>query len=286
MNAVLDAFWRSLVYCLHPKVMLWSLLPLVLMVGVTAGLGYFYLDGLLAWVTQLLESMDWLQMMWGWLESVGAGKLKTVLVPLIVILMLTPLVLVGCLFVVATLMAPMIVQLVAKRRFPTLEKSAGASYFVSVGWAAMSTIAALLALVLSMPLWLVPPLVLILPPLIWGWLTYRVMAFDALADHASAEERREIFKRHRWWLLGMGVVTGYMGAAPSLVWSLGFMAVALAPFLVPLSIWLYTLIFAFSSLWFSHYGLSALQSLRAQRSPDTATTQMPLVVDTVDMELL
>jgi len=114
----------------------------------------------------------------------------------------------------------------------------------------------------------VPPLVLILPPLIWGWLTYRVMAFDALADHAGAEERREIFKRHRWWLLGMGVVTGYMGAAPSLVWSLGFMAVALAPFLVPLSIWLYTLIFAFSSLWFSHYGLSALQSLRAQRSPD------------------
>jgi len=286
MNAVLDAFWRSLVYCLHPKVMLWSLLPLVLMVGVTAGLGYFYLDGLLAWVTQLLESMDWLQMMWGWLESVGAGKLKTVLVPLIVILMLTPLVLVGCLFVVATLMAPMIVQLVAKRRFPTLKRAAGASYFASVGWAAMSTIAALLALVLSMPLWLVPPLVLILPPLIWGWLTYRVMAFDALADHASAEERREIFKRHRWWLLGMGVVTGYMGAAPSLVWSLGFMAVALAPFLVPLSIWLYTLIFAFSSLWFSHFGLSALQSLRAQRSPDTATTQMPLVVDTVDMELL
>jgi len=286
MNAVLDAFWRSLVYCLHPKVVLWSLLPLVLMVGVTAGLGYFYLDGLLAWVSQLLESMDWLQLMWGWLESVGAGKLKTVLVPLIVILMLTPLVLVGCLFVVATLMAPMIVRLVAKRRFPALEKAAGASYLASVGWAVLSTAAALLALVLSMPLWLVPPLVLILPPLIWGWLTYRVMAFDALADHASPEERREIFKRHRWWLLGMGVVTGYMGAAPSLVWSLGFMAVALAPFLVPLSIWLYTLIFAFSSLWFSHYGLSALQSLRAQRSADTATTQMPLIVDAVDLELL
>ena len=286
MNAVLDAFWRSLVYCLHPKVMLWSLLPLVLMVGVTAGLGYFYLDGLLAWVSQLLESMDWLQLMWGWLESVGAGRLKTVLVPLIVILMLTPLVLVGCLFVVATLMAPMIVRLVAKRRFPALEKAAGASYLASVGWAVLSTAAALLALVLSMPLWLVPPLVLILPPLIWGWLTYRVMAFDALADHASPEERREIFKRHRWWLLGMGVVTGYMGAAPSLVWSLGFMAVALAPFLVPLSIWLYTLIFAFSSLWFSHYGLSALQSLRAQRSADTATTQMPLIVDAVALELL
>jgi hypothetical protein len=29
------------------------------------------------------------------------------------------------------------------------------------------------------------------------------------------------------------------------------------------SVWLYTLVFAFSSLWFSHYLLAALQSLRA-----------------------
>jgi hypothetical protein len=286
MHAVLDAFWRSLVYCLHPKIMLGSLLPLALMVGVTAGLGYFYLDGLLAWVSQLLESMDWLQMIWGWLESVGAGKLKTVLVPLLVIVLLTPLVLVGCLLVVAAFMAPMIVRLVAKRRFPTLEKAGGTSYLTGVAWALMSTAAALLALVLSLPLWLVPPLVLLIPPVIWGWLTYRVMAFDALADHANAEERREIFKRHRWRLLGMGVVAGYMGAAPSLVWSLGFMAVALAPFLVPLSIWLYTLIFAFSSLWFAHFGLHALQSLRAERTTGVAPQVLPMVADPLDLELL
>jgi hypothetical protein len=286
MHGVLDAFWRSLVYCLHPKIMLGSLLPLALMVGVTAGLGYFYLDGLLAWVSQLLESMDWLQMIWGWLESVGAGKLKTVLVPLLVIVLLTPLVLVGCLLVVAAFMAPMIVRLVAKRRFPTLEKAGGTSYLTGVAWALMSTAAALLALVLSLPLWLVPPLVLLIPPVIWGWLTYRVMAFDALADHANAEERREIFKRHRWRLLGMGVVAGYMGAAPSLVWSLGFMAVALAPFLVPLSIWLYTLIFAFSSLWFAHFGLHSLQSLRAERTAVAAPQVLPMVADPLDVELL
>lgn len=286
MNAVLDAFWRSVVYCLHPKLMLWSLLPLALMVGVTAGLAYWYLDGLLAWVSQLLESMEWLQWMWTWLESVGAGNLKTVLVPLIVILLLTPLVLVGCLFVVSTLMAPMIVQLVAQRRFPALLKAGGASYLSSVGWALGSVAAALLALLVSLPLWLVPPLVLVVPPLIWGWLTYRVMAFDALADHATAEERREIFAHHRWSLLAMGVVTGYMGAAPSLVWSLGFMAVALAPILVPLSVWLYTLIFAFSCLWFSHFGLRALQQLRERRASDAATVLTPLQPGPVDVELL
>ncbi|MFY8041750.1 MAG: hypothetical protein ACOVOD_02375, partial [Rhodoferax sp.] len=50
--------------------------------------------------------------------------------------------------------------------------------------------------------------------------------------------------------------------------------VALAPVLVPLSIWLYTLIFAFSSLWFTHYCLAALQQLRFERAP--APLQEPL----------
>ena len=125
---------------------------------------------------------------------------------------------------------------------------------------------ALVALVVSVPLWLVPPLVLILPPLIWGWLTYRVMVFDALADHASKEERLEIFRRHRSSLLGIGIVTGYLGAAPSIVWASGVVFAAAFFVLVPLAIWIYTLVFAFSSLWFTHYGLAALQRLRAERA--------------------
>jgi hypothetical protein len=32
--------------------------------------------------------------------------------------------------------------------------------------------------------------------------------------------------------------------------------------LVPVAIWIYTLVFAFSSLWFAHFGLAALQALR------------------------
>ncbi len=31
----------------------------------------------------------------------------------------------------------------------------------------------------------------------WGWLTYRVMTYDALAEHATAEERKTLMKRHR-----------------------------------------------------------------------------------------
>ena len=37
----------------------------------------------------------------------------------------------------------------------------------------------------------------------------------------------------------------------------------MAPVLVPVAIWVYTLVFAFSALWFAHYLLAALGSLRA-----------------------
>ena len=43
-----------------------------------------------------------------------------------------------------------------------------------------------------------------------------------------------------------------------------------APVLILVSIWLYTLVFAFSALWFAHYLLAALQGLRALEAPAVA----------------
>lgn len=274
MNLLLDSFWRAVAYCMHPRVIVLSIIPLVLMVGLTGGLGYFFWDAALDQVRTVLESSALINSAWAWLERVGAGQLKSVLAPMLVILVVTPVIVIGSLLVVALLMTPLIVKLVARRRFPTLEPLKGASFLGSLGWSLGSTLMALLAMVISIPLWLVPPLVLVLPPLVWGWLTYRVMAFDALAEHASVEERHTLFRRHRAQLVGMGVLVGYLGAAPSLIWSIGIMTIVMAPILVPISIWIYTLIFAFSSLWFAHYCLAALHHLRRER----AQVSEPLVV--------
>src|SRR5262249_8524790 len=81
------------------------------------------------------------------------------------------------------------------------------------------------------------------------------------------DERRRIFKDHRLWLLLMGVATGYLGAAPSALWATGWFFAPAFPLLVPVIIWLYTLIFAFSSLWFAHFCLAALAKLRGA-NPD------------------
>jgi hypothetical protein len=264
MSLFLDSFWRAVAYCLHPRVIALSFLPLAIMVALSLGLGYFFWDPALEWVRSWLDSSDFLKGVWSWLQGVGVGNVRAVLPPLIVIAAVTPLIVVVSLLLVAAFMTPALASLVAERRFPHLERRHGGSLAMSIAWSLGSTALALVALVISLPLWLVPPLILVLPPLIWGWLTYRVMAFDTLSVHASTEERREIFRRHRGWLLGIGVLAGYLGAAPSIVWASGALFVAAFVVLIPLAIWIYTLIFAFASLWFSHYCLAALEKLRAE----------------------
>ena len=264
MNLFLDSFVRALFYCLRPRVIVLSLLPLLLIVGLSMGLGYFFWDAVLDRVRIWLDAFSYIDMVWRWLESMGAGNLKAVLAPLLVVFAVTPWIVVASMLAVAWLMMPALVSLVAANRFGTLEAKRGAGWGASLWWSLWSTLMAVLALLLSMPLWLIPPLVLLLPPLIWGWLTYRVMAFDALAHYANKEERRELFERHGAWMLVMGVICGFLGASPSVLWA---MCAGFAPafvILVPLAVWVYTLVFAFASLWFSHYCLGALQALRAE----------------------
>ena len=285
MNLLLDSFWRAMAYCMHPRVMLVSIFPLLLMGGLMAGLGYFFWESALDQISAGLQSSELMTSAWAWLERIGAGQLKTVLAPMIVIAGVTPLVVIGSLLVVALLMTPVIVRMVAQRRFADLARLQGSNWWGSAAWTLGSTALAVLVMVISTPLWLVPPFVLLLPPLIWGWLTYRVMAYDALAEHASVEERHTIFRTHRISLMGMGIFVGFLGAGPSLVWSGGVFTIVLAPILVPVSIWLYTLIFAFSSLWFSHYCLAVLRNLR-QHGADADVVDAASRVVAEPLELL
>ncbi len=267
MSDIFDAFWRATVTCLHPRVILWSLMPLVVGGGAVALLGWAYWESTVAAVRGALEEWELVAAMLQWLESVGASQLRTLVAPMIVVALSVPVVVVATLLLVALLVTPAVVRMVATRRFPALERRHGAPWWKGVVWALACTAAALLALVLSIPLWFVPPLVLVLPPLIWGWLTCRVFAFDTLAAHATAPERRFVMRNRRWSLLTMGVFCGYLGALPSLLWAASAAALIFAPLLVVLSVWLYTLVFAFAACWFAHFTLAELQRLRDAATP-------------------
>ncbi|MBI5925818.1 MAG: EI24 domain-containing protein [Aquabacterium sp.] len=274
-----DSAWRAVAYCLHPRVIYLSLLPLILAATGLGLLGWFGWEPGVAAVRQALDTWGISHNVLAWLDRAGLSFLRTAAAPFLLVLMVVPLVIVVCLLLVAGLMTPSLVKLVRHRRFPQLLDRDATPWWRSLLWSAGASITALALFVVSLPLWLMPIFAVLVPPVIWGWLTYRVMAFDTLVDVASPTEREVLLKRHHGSLLGMGILCGYIGAAPAALWAMGALTVILAPLMVLLSVWLYTLVFAFSSLWFAHFLLSALQAQR-QASPSSSVSG-----DTVDIHI-
>lgn len=282
--SVVDAAWRAVLYCLHPRVILLSITPLLLSMACLGGLAWWGWSDAVAQMRIWLDTWSISQTFLGWLDGLGATGFRAVLAPLLLVIVTVPVVVVACLLVVATLLTPALVKLVAQRRFPALQERHGGSWWASLAWSGSAAVVALLALFVTLPLWFIPPFALVLPPVIWGWLTYRVMAYDTLADHASVKERQQLMRERRSALLTIGIISGYLGAAPAALWALGAFTVILAPLMLVVSVWLYTMVFAFSSLWFAHYLLAALQIQRAAEArpvpvselrPTTATPQSP-----------
>lgn len=267
-----DAAWRAAAYCLHPKVIGLSLLPLLLCLAVLAALGWWFWSDAVSSLALALTQWTWSR----WLfESLGAWDLPSAprwVAGFLLLMLAVPAVVVMCLLMVAIFLTPAVVKLVAAKRFPTLQPLSDHTAWLTVAWSFGASVLALVAMVLSVPLWLFPPMGLLLPPLIWGWLTYRVMAFDALSTHASVAERQQIMRVHRWPLLGMGVVCGLLGAAPTMLWALSAITIVLAPVMVALSLWIYTLVFAFASLWFAHFMLQALHDMRSGHGAAPSST--------------
>jgi hypothetical protein len=259
-----------------PRVIVLSLLPLAMLLVLSVSWGYFYWSPTQQWVSDVLTSWQVLQSITTWMQENGAAELQAVIVQLVVIFAITPVLVVISLLAVSLMMTPALVDLVVQRRFAHLARKYGGTTMTSLAWTFGSTVAALLAMIISLPLWAVPPLIFVLPPLIWGWLSYRVMVFDALFIHASREERITLGRKHRGWLLLIGVLTGYLGALPSVVWASGAVFAAAFLVLIPLAVWIYALVFAFTSLWFTHYSLGALEALRAESDTVVMGDVVPL----------
>lgn len=267
MSKVLDAFWRALGYCLLPRVIFLSLLPVLLLGSLAFGLAWFFWEPAIEGVRQFMLDTPLLAPVTEWIDKFTGGVFRSVIGPLIVVVLAVPVMIVASLLLVSAFMGSMVVNLVAGRRFETLARQHGGRWWQALWWSLGSTVLALAILVVSLPLWVIPPLALLVPPLVWGWLTYRVMVYDALADHATHEERLAVMRRHRTPLLTIGIVSGYLGAAPSLIWAVGgVLLLPMMPLLIPVFVWLYTLVFVLAALWFTHYSLAALDELRREQA--------------------
>lgn len=281
MRLLLDSFWRAAFYAFHPRVIALSLLPLVIVAVLTLGLGKLYWDPAFAALNQVLHDWHVTDVLRSALGEHAAPFVISITLVTLAILAIVPL----TLMLAAVCVSPAAVEMVARRRFPLLERRHGGSWWLGLFWSIVCTLGALAVAAVLIPLWLFPPLAMVVMPLLWGWLTAKVMGFDALSEHASAEERRALMRAHRWPLLVAGVVTGFLCGLPSLLWTVSIALLIFWPVVMIGAIWAYTLVFAFAALWFTHYLLAALHALRAAESAmrQSATQRAMSRMDAADV---
>jgi hypothetical protein len=262
MRPVLTAYGRALRSQFTGKMLFLSAIPFLLSLGLWGVALYFGLNPLIEYVDGLFRTYGGYEMSSGTLATMGLGALKTVIVPIVALLGLLPLMILTALVFMGVAAMPAIVKHVSERQFPSLEMRRGGSFVGSL----MTNVTGFLVFVplwlLTLPLYLVAPLAVAAQVLLWGWLTARVMAYDALADHASEQERVELMRTHRRNLMLIGMLSGAAGALPGIVWFGGAAAFVLFPVLAPIAVWLYVLVFIFSGLWFQYYCLQALEDHR------------------------
>lgn len=100
--------------------------------------------------------------------------------------------------------------------------------------------------VVTLPLWLVPPMAIVLHVLWWAFAFSRMLRVDAIVDHASPAERRVLLARHNLSFWGIGLICALINLLP--------------PAWVVLPV--------YGSLVYAHFGLDALARLRGERTID------------------
>ena len=280
MSDLIRSLGLALVGTMHPK-MLWLSFRPFLIVSIFWGVVIWLiwspaLEMLRTFLTASIFT-SWIQ---SGLEYVGFDEARAWIAPLFLVILLIPIIAISLLVFIAFSTVPAVVDSVVKQKaYEGLDRIKGGSFVGSFFYTLWSALICLALVMLTLPVWWIPPLFAILPPLFWGWLTMRLMAYDVLLDHATPDERSQLLEEHRWTLLGMGVVAGMIGAVPTFFWATSVLALVLFPFVSFVALWIYSLIFIFSALWFSHFLLHALKQLRQKEHMNTIDTSATLITN-------
>ena len=211
MNSVGRSVFFAFTSLFHPR-MLWLMIWPMLVALLAWGVAAFMLWGATAlWMAAYLKR---------WLESgmlffkFDTGDAMIVAAHVVMVLLFIPLVWFTALLILSIFGMQAMVEHVASRRFPLLARRQGGGLAGSLwnGLVALGGLA-LLGLV-SIPFWLIPPLWLVIPVVIMGWVNQRVLRYDALAEHATADEMRSIFSSRRRTLYVLGTILALLAYVP------------------------------------------------------------------------
>jgi uncharacterized protein involved in cysteine biosynthesis len=239
MTEVLKAYGRALRSLLQPGILLHLLWPTLVAVAFWIAVAWLGWDAVGAGVERLFIEVGWLNwILQRWEASALAGA---IFVKVVLVLLLIPLIYGTALLIVAVFALPLMLERVAAKDYPELERREGGTLAGSIGNALLAVFVFLAVWIVTLPLWLIPGMGIVLPVLLAAYLNYRGFSYDALSAHADAGEIDGVIVRERGNLYLAGIVAGLLAFVPVLN--------LIAP--------------AYAGLAFIHYCLEALRRARA-----------------------
>ena len=243
MGPIFQASLRALRSLTEPGVFWHLLWPTLLSALVWVVLGVLFVGDLAAWLAGVLAGLPGL----GWVVAGGASaRVAGSLLLIVLCCLLLPLIYVSALLLVGTVALPLMLERVAARDYAELQRRLGGSSWGSLRtslWAATSFVALIL---LSLPLWLIPGVGLVISVLLSARLNRVCFCYDALMNHADADELARLPQIHKSDLRLLGIAAGVLAMVP------------VVNLVVP----------AWSGLSFVHYLLEALRRERARPLKD------------------
>lgn len=235
MTAILDALARALRDLFSLRVLWVVIWPMLVSMLLWLALGITFWSTFSGWIEQGLDQIGILT----WLAGIEPTWIANGIQALLHLMLFVPLVMLTALVLTALFAMPTLIRVVAERDYPQLKRDNGGSLMGSV-WNAVIAVVLFIALwVVTLPLWLIG-IGVIMPFIAAAYLNQRLFRYDAIAEHATADEMTALFKNERggWW--GLGLLTGLVQFVPVLN--------LLGPVLAALA--------------FIHYGLARLNQQR------------------------
>jgi CysZ protein len=249
---VLGALGYGLINVFHPR-MLWLMVwPMLVSLAVWVTVAFFLWSRLAVWIAELLK--QWAAPISGW-APFDLGTAATFIANFMLLVLFFPLVYLTALFILGIFGMDKMVNHVAAQMSPSPETRRGGGTAGSIWNGILSLGGMVLAFLVSLPLWLVPPLGPIAVLGILCWVNQRLLRYDALAEHADKPEMQRIFRERRAGLYSLGLLLALAGYIPFLN--------LLAPVVFGLA--------------FIRYLLGALQELRTISVPYDAHPNKELV---------
>jgi CysZ protein len=209
--SVFGALGYGLVNLFHPR-MLWLMVWPMLVALAVWGVAAFVLWTRLALsIAALLQR--WADPVLGWVPF-DLGTAATIIANVMLLLLFVPLVYFTAIFILGVFGMDKMVDHVAATSFPGLERRRGGSTAGAIWNGVLAVAGMALVFVVSLPLWLVPPLgpIVLLGILSWG--NQRLLRYDALSQHADSEEMARIFRERRGALWILGILLALLAYVP------------------------------------------------------------------------